>query len=62
MINFDFLEPGKVYVMEVIKDGVNADKTAVDYKRERKRGIRRGDSVAIEMVSGGGWIAKLEEE
>jgi len=61
-INFDFLEPGKVYVMEVIKDGVNADKTAVDYKRERKRGIRRGDSVAIEMVSGGGWIAKLEEE
>jgi len=57
-INFDFLDAGKTYQMEIIKDGINADTTAVDYKKE-VREVKKGDKMTINMVSGGGWIAKI---
>lgn len=47
--------------MEFIKDGNNASETAVDYKKEIKRGVRKGDKITIDMASGGGWIAKMTE-
>ncbi|MEN6324391.1 MAG: glycoside hydrolase family 97 catalytic domain-containing protein [Proteiniphilum sp.] len=61
IINLNFLKPGKEYVMEFIKDGINANETAVDYKKEIKRGVRKGDKMTIDMASGGGWIAKITE-
>ncbi len=59
-IALDFLEAGKEYTMELIKDGVNANETAVDYKKELKQGVRKGDEILINMASGGGWIAKIK--
>lgn len=60
-VSLDFLEVGKEYTMEFIRDGVNANVTAVDYKKEIKRGVRKGDTIEIDMASGGGWIAKIEK-
>ena len=57
-LNFDFLPEGKVFKMEIISDGINADIRAIDYKKEIKE-VRKGDRISISMVSGGGWIAKI---
>ncbi|MDR2038944.1 MAG: glycoside hydrolase family 97 protein [Bacteroidales bacterium] len=61
-ISLDFLEAGKEYTMEFIRDGINANATAVDYRKEIKRGVKKGDRIEIDMASGGGWIAKIEEK
>jgi alpha-glucosidase len=58
-INFDFLDEGKLYQIEIIKDGINADVTAVDYKKEVGT-VKKGDKIQINMASGGGWIAKIK--
>lgn len=57
-LNFDFLPAGKTYKMEVFSDGINADTRAIDYKREIRQ-VQKGDQVIIDMVSGGGWVAKI---
>jgi len=57
-IGFDFLDEGKTYRMEIIKDGINADVTAVDYKKEDGT-IKKGDKIKINMAPGGGWVAKI---
>ena len=57
-IGFDFLEEGKTCQMEIIRDGVNADMTAVDYKKEVKT-VKKGDNMQINLASGGGWIARI---
>jgi alpha-glucosidase len=44
--------------MELIKDGINADRHAEDYKLE-KRVVKAGDSLDIPMVAGGGFAAIL---
>ncbi|MDR2146818.1 MAG: glycoside hydrolase family 97 protein [Tannerella sp.] len=58
-IHFDFLEEGKTYRMEIIKDGINADVTAVDYKKETAT-VKKGDKMQISLAPGGGWVAKLD--
>ena len=57
-ISFDFLEEGKTYQMEIFRDGINADTSAVDYKREITE-VKKGDKMIIDLVSGGGWISKI---
>lgn len=57
-LRFDFLDEGKEYSIEIIKDGKNADIRAIDYKREVRK-IKKGDKITVSMVSGGGWIAKI---
>ena len=57
-ICFDFLDDGKTYQMELIRDGVNADVTAVDYKKEITE-VKKDSKMKIDMASGGGWIAKI---
>ncbi|MDR3095240.1 MAG: glycoside hydrolase family 97 protein [Bacteroidales bacterium] len=59
-ITLDFLPPNQTCQIEIIRDGVNANDTAVDYIREVKSGIKKGDTVNINMASGGGWIAKIQ--
>lgn len=56
--DFDFLDEGREYTMEILKDGVNADIRAIDYKREIVK-IKKGDQIHLSMVSGGGWIARI---
>lgn len=59
-VNLDFLDKGKEYSMELIKDGINANETAIDYKKELIQGIKYGDEISINLASGGGWIARIE--
>ena len=60
-LSFDFLDEGKSYRMEIIKDGVNADVTAVDYKKEVAE-VKKGAKTTVNLASGGGWIAKLSQQ
>ena len=60
-ISFDFLEEGKTYRMEIIKDGVNADVTAVDNKKEVAE-VKKGAKTTVNLASGGGWIAKISKQ
>jgi len=56
-IRFDFLDEGP-YQIEVIKDGLNADIRAIDYKKETGM-IRKGEIRTIKLAPGGGWIARI---
>jgi alpha-glucosidase len=56
-VSADFLPPGK-YQMEIIEDGINADKRAEDYIKTKKQ-ITSGDPLEISLAPGGGWIARI---
>lgn len=56
-IRFDFLDEGP-YQIEVIKDGLNADIRAIDYKKVTGT-IRKGEIRTIKLAPGGGWIARI---
>jgi len=56
-IRFDFLDKGS-YQIEVIRDGINADIRAIDYKKETGT-IRKGENRTIKLAPGGGWIARI---
>jgi len=56
-LNTDFLNTGK-YQVDIINDGINADTRAEDYKRSTIS-IQKGDSIELNMVSGGGWVARF---
>ena len=47
--------------MEIMKDGLNADHHAEDYKRELIE-VNQNSVVPVHMVSGGGWAAKIVEK
>lgn len=52
-IDFSFLEKGKKYEAEIFSDGLNADKAAVDYKREIIS-IDSTTKLKYRLASGGG--------
>jgi alpha-glucosidase len=54
-IPLDFLGEGE-WKAELFLDGVNADLTGTDYRTE-KRTIKGGDTLSVEMKSGGGFAA-----
>ena len=56
-LDLSFIGPGE-YIMEVYKDGINADRAARDYKKEN---VLLDDSrkVKISMAPGGGWAAVI---
>lgn len=56
-LKLDFLSAGS-YQLTLIKDGINADRHAEDYKLET-RVVKAGDSLEIPMASGGGFAAIL---
>lgn len=58
-LDFSFLPAGK-YKMVIFRDGINADRDATDYARE-KREISSGDTLNIHLAPGGGWAARVEE-
>ncbi len=60
ILDFRFLETGKTYRAEIVKDGINADLRAIDYKKEIKT-VRKGDKLNVDLASGGGWIARITE-
>jgi alpha-glucosidase len=56
-LDLSFLPAGN-YNIEIICDGINADRNAQDYGH-LSYGVKSGDKVKINMVSGGGWLAKI---
>ncbi|HNW56938.1 MAG TPA: glycoside hydrolase family 97 protein [Bacteroidales bacterium] len=56
-LNLSFLPEGE-YVMEVFRDGVNADKYAGDYKHLTMN-VKSGDKMKIHLAPGGGYAARI---
>jgi alpha-glucosidase len=58
-LDFDlsFLGEGK-YKMILYRDGDNADRIAIDYKKEVKT-VNTTDKLTIKLAPGGGWVARL---
>jgi alpha-glucosidase len=57
VIDFSFLSEG-TYEAEIFWDGMNADRDATDYKREKIQ-LTRNDRKTIRLSSGGGWAARI---
>jgi alpha-glucosidase len=53
-----FFLDSKTYSMDILSDGINADRHAADYKITSVR-VSKGDKVNIKMEKGGGWCAIL---
>ncbi len=58
-IGFGFLDSGR-YEMTTYADGLNADRYASDYKKEKKD-ISKSDVLKIHLAPGGGWAAHLKK-
>ena len=54
-IDLSFLDEG-VYNIEIMQDGINANKSAQDYKRSVIIATKH-DKIKIDMAKGGGWAA-----
>lgn len=59
-LNLSFLD-GKNYKMDVLSDGINADKHASDYKITQSQ-VGKTKSITISMEKGGGWCAILSPQ
>ncbi|WP_207531722.1 glycoside hydrolase family 97 protein [Desertivirga arenae] len=59
-VDLSFLEPGK-YKMQILQDGVNADKHAADYKILKDQDLT-SKSITAKLASGGGWVAVITPE
>jgi len=57
-IPLNFITDG-MHKITIWKDGVNADKTATDFKMEIKM-LTPQDRIKVEMAPGGGWVAIIE--
>ena len=58
ILDFDFLDAGKNYTIELFRDGPNASKMAVDYVKEIGN-VQKGKRMEIDMAPGGGWLARI---
>ncbi len=59
-IDFSFLGDGK-YTAIVFRDGMNADRDATDYKKETIM-VTKNDKLKFQLLPGGGWAARIEQE
>jgi alpha-glucosidase len=57
-ISLDFLNKNTQYHMTSFKDGVNAGRQGMDYKKEEKD-LDSAQTITISMVRNGGWVAKI---
>lgn len=60
-VSLDFLEKGKTYDMVYFKDGPNAFRQAMDYRRGMDK-VTSGSAVKINMARNGGWTAVMEQQ
>jgi len=58
-IETSFLKPNMNYQITLIKDGINADFQAMDFKRIVKP-VKAGETIDINMVKDGGFVAVIE--
>ncbi|MEN6453402.1 MAG: glycoside hydrolase family 97 catalytic domain-containing protein [Prolixibacteraceae bacterium] len=57
-LDFHFLDEGKSYTIELIRDGINADIRGNDYKKET-HSVKKGDQLQAWLAPGGGWVARI---
>ena len=58
-LRLDFLDDAD-YKAVIFSDGINASRSAEDYRREEKV-VKKGDVLRLLLKSGGGWTARLEK-
>lgn len=58
-INLDFLNRDRNYTMVSFEDGINAEKQAMDYKRNESK-VNYGDKIHVRIVKNGGFAAIIE--
>jgi alpha-glucosidase len=58
-LDFSFLVDGE-YQAVILRDGINADKDATDYKKEVLK-ISHDTKLKIRLSEGGGWAARIEK-
>lgn len=58
-VDCSFLGDGN-YEIEIMQDGMNADKCATDYKRIVKQ-VTKASQLKIDMAKGGGWAAIIKK-
>jgi len=56
-LDFSFLNPG-TYTLDLIRDGINADIRAIDYKMETLT-ITPDTRLKIHLAPGGGWVGRI---
>ena len=59
-INLSFLDEGN-YVATICKDGINADRNAMDYIIEEKT-LSSNDTIDLHIANGGGFLVRLKKE
>jgi alpha-glucosidase len=57
-VDLSFLGDGN-YQLEIFRDGINADQVARDYKREIVPVVPASKKLAVTMMPGGGFAAKI---
>jgi alpha-glucosidase len=57
IVDFSFLPPG-TFSLDAFSDGVNADRNASDYKREKVQ-VTSATKLKIHLAPGGGWAARI---
>ncbi len=60
-ISLDFLDNSR-YKIEILKDGINADRYPADFKIEQSVISSKNQKIRIQMAPGGGWAAILIPE
>ena len=58
VVNFNFLKDDATYKVELMRDRINANKQAQDYKHEIKY-VTRDSELNIHLAQGGGFAMKL---
>ena len=58
-IDFSFLKDG-VHQIEIMQDGINAGKNAIDYKHIEGT-VKNTDKMKVKLAGGGGWAAVVTE-
>jgi alpha-glucosidase len=57
VVDFSFLPEG-TFTLDAFSDGVNADRMASDYKREKSQ-VTKSTKLKIHLAPGGGWAARI---
>ena len=58
MIQFPFLKSGVEYSARILKDGINADHDAEDYRIDNFT-VNANSSIKVHLASGGGFVIAI---
>jgi len=56
-LDFSFL-PAGTFTLDLVRDGINADIRAIDYKMETRK-VDRNTKLKVHLAPGGGWVGRI---